>query len=155
MNWQQSLKSLSLLYIAMAILPVSADVKISDLQDFDFGLYPGNGQLQDDKNVCANVIPNGRYQIVMFGDGAGGSFEISNGIDSLPYRVFYNDQTGTNGTRRIREGRPLTRQDGASDQLNCSDGLSANIRIRIRRQDLQAANPGRYRGTLTMTISPE
>ena len=46
-------------------------------------------------------------------------------------------------------------QRNAPDQLDCSDGLNANIRIRIRRQDLQAANPGRYRGTLTMTVSPE
>lgn len=155
MNWLRGLKSFSLLCITIAILPVNADVKISDLQDFDFGLYPGNGRLQDDKNICANVIPNGQYQIVMIGDGAGGSFEISNGIDSISYRVFYNDRARTSGARRMQVGQPLTRQSGASAQLNCSDGLSANIRIRIRRQDLQAANPGRYRGTLTMTVSPE
>lgn len=155
MNWHKRLKSLSLLCLGILVLPASADVKISDLQDFDFGLYPGNGRLQDDKNVCTNVIPNGQYQIVMFGDGAGGGFEISNGIDSIPYRVFYNDRPRTGGARRMQVGQALTGQSRASDQLNCSDGLSANIRIRIRRQDLQAANPGRYRGTLTMTVSPE
>jgi len=155
MKWIRDLKSFSLLCLVVWLSPVNADVKISNLQDFDFGLYPGNGRLQDDKNVCANVLPSGRYQIVMFGDGAAGSFEISNGIDSIPYRAFYNDKSNTQGTRRMRVGRPLTRQSGASDQLNCSGGLSANIRIRIRRQDLQAANPGRYRGTLTMTVSPE
>jgi len=148
-------KYLLLFCLSITSFPLAADVKISDLQDFDFGLYPGNGRLQDDKNVCANVIPSGQYQIVMFGDGAGGSFEISNGIDSIPYRVFYNDRPRTGGGSRMQEGQPLTSQSGASDQLNCSDGLSANIRIRIQSQDLQAANPGRYRGTLTMTISPE
>ena len=155
MNWQRCVKCFSLICIAMTILPANADVKVSDLQDFDFGLYPGRGRLQDNKNICTNVIPDGRYQVVMFGDGAAGRFEISNGIDNLSYRVFYNDRTGTRGTRRIREGQPLTRQSRASDQLNCTDGLSANIRIRFRGQDLRAANPGRYRGILTMTISPE
>ncbi len=153
-NWRP-IKNISLLGIAIILFPVHADVKISALQDFDFGLYPGGGNLQDNKNVCANVIPNGRYQIVMFGDGAAGNFEISNGIDSIPYRVFYNDSTRRRGARRIRTGQPLTSQSGASDQLNCSDGLNANIRIRMRSADLLTANPGRYRGTLTMTISPE
>ncbi len=155
MNGFKSLKFFSLICMTTAIMPLNADVKISDLQDFDFGLYPGNGRLQDGKNICTNVIPNGRYQIVMLGDGAAGSFEISNGIDRISYRVFYNDRPRRRGARRMRPGQPLTRQSRASDQLNCSDGLSANIRIRIRRQDLQAANPGRYRGTLTMTVSPE
>lgn len=155
MNCRRSMKYFSFLCIVMAILPANADVKISDLQDFDFGLYPGRGRLQDDKNICTNVIPDGRYQVVMFGDGAAGRFEISNGIDSLSYRVFYNDRTGTRGTRRVREGQALPRQNRASDQLNCSDGLSANIRVRFRGQDLRAANPGRYRGTLTITVSPE
>lgn len=132
-----------------------ADAKISNLQDFDFGLYPGAGNLQDDKNVCANMIPDARYRVTMFGDGPGGSFEVSNGVDTLPYRVFYNDQPRTNGGRRMRPGRPRNRQTGASEVLDCTTGDSANIRVRFRARDLQSANPGRYRGTLTVTIEPQ
>lgn len=149
------LRYLLLVCIAGTMFPVVADVRISELQDYDFGLYPGRGRLQDDKNICTSVIPSGRYQIVMFGDGAGGSFEISNGPDSLPYRVYYNDRNRTRGTRRIQANQALTRQRGASDQADCSNGLSANIRIRIQRRDLRSANPGRYRGTLTMIVAPE
>jgi hypothetical protein len=154
MNWLTR-KTIPLLCAVVIALPCVADVKISNLQDFNFGLYPGVGNLQDNKNVCANVIPNGGYQIVMFGDGGGGSFEISSGIDNIPYRVFYNDRDRRGGAIRMQPGQPLTGQSRASDQLDCSDGLNANIRIRMRIADLQAANPGRYRGTLTMTISPE
>lgn len=151
-------KNLLLTCVALLSLPINADVKISNLEDFNFGLYTNQGRLQDDKNICANRIPRvrrGRYQIVMYGDGAGGSFEISNGVDSLPYIVFYNDRRGTRNNNRIQVGQLLTGQSRPSNRLNCNNGLSANIRIRINEQDLLQANPGRYRGTLTMTITPE
>jgi len=148
-------KHLSLVGMSALILPAMADVKISNLQDFDFGLYSGAGFLQDDKNICANAIPVGRYQIVMYGDGSGGRFEVSNGVNSLPYRVFYNDRARRAGGKRVYEGQLQTGQRRASDQLDCTDGLNANIRVRLRAADLTSANPGRYRGTLFMTISPE
>jgi len=148
-------KHLSLVGMSFLMLPAMADVKISNLQDFDFGLYPGAGLLQDDKNICVNVIPTGGYQIVMYGDGIGGRFEVSNGVDFLPYSVFYNDRARAPGGKRVYEGQLQTGQRRASNQLDCTDGLNANIRVRLRAADLTSANPGRYQGTLFMTISPE
>ena len=147
------------IYLSIATLCISlsatADVKVSNLRDYNFGLYPGAGNLRDDKNICINVIPRGRYQVVMFGDGSGGRFEVSNGVNSIPYRVFYNDRPQSTGANRVRPSQVLSRQRRASDQLDCTDGLNANIRIDLRARDLTSALPGRYQGTLTMTISPE
>jgi len=148
-------KIIFLMTILCYAFPVAADVKVSNLRDYNFGLYPGSGGLRDDKNICINVLPRGRYQIVMFGDGSGGRFEVFNGVNSIPYRVFYNDRPQSIGANRVRPSRVLSRQRGASDQLDCTNGLNANIRIDLRARDLTRASPGRYQGVLTMTVSPE
>lgn len=132
-----------------------ADVKVSNLDDFDFGLYSGFGNLRNDDNVCINTLPLSRYQITFWGSGASGDFQVTNGVDFLDYRVRFNDRARRNGARRVNPGIPLTGRQRASDEIDCPSGLNANIDIRFRRRDLQAANPGRYRGTLTITVQPE
>ena len=132
-----------------------ADVKISNLDDFDFGLYSGFGNLRNDDNICINTLPLSNYQITFWGSGASGDFQITNGIEFLDFRVRFNDRARRNGGRRVDPGVPLTGRRRASDDLDCPGGLNANIDIRFRQQDLQAASPGRYQGTLTVTIVPE
>jgi len=132
-----------------------ADVKVSNLDDFDFGLYSGFGNLRNDDNVCINAIPLSNYQVTFWGSGASGDFQITNGVNFLEYRVRFNDRARRSGGQRVNPGIPLTGRRRASDDLDCPGGLNANINIRFRRQDLQAASPGRYQGILTVTIQPE
>ncbi len=136
-------------------LPVHADVKVSNLDDFDFGLYSGFGNLRNNDNICINAIPVSTYQITFWGSGASGNFQITNGVDSLDYRVRFNDRARTGGGRNVSPGIPLSGRRRATSSLDCPGGLNANIHIRFRRQDLQAASPGRYQGTLTVTVVPE
>jgi len=143
--------------LTLVALPSFADVKISNLSDFDFGQYSGSGGLFDRDNICINVIPSSgnNYQVVITGDGSSGEFEISNGVDSLPFSVRYKDATNGEGGRKITPGEILSNQKNASDTLDCSDGLNAKIDVTFQEADLLAAQPGRYTGQLTITISPE
>ncbi|MCW8878699.1 MAG: hypothetical protein OQK51_16730 [Kangiellaceae bacterium] len=131
-----------------------ADVKISNLDDFDFGLYSGFGRLRANDRICINADPVSNYQITFWGDGPGGTFQVSNGVDSLDYVVRFRDRN-RNGGNRVFPGIPLTNRSRATDDIDCPSGLNANIDIRFRRTDLQAANPGRYIGLLTITVIPE
>ncbi|TQV89034.1 hypothetical protein [Aliikangiella coralliicola] len=131
------------------------DAKISNLDDFNFGLYSGFGNLRNNDNICINAIPLENYQVTFWGSGAGGAFEVSNGVDTLAYRVRFNDRPRRRGGTTASPGIPIANQNNASDDLDCPGGLNANIDIRFRRRDLQAANPGRYIGLLTVTVIPE
>lgn len=136
-------------------MQAASDVKISNLQDFHFGLYSGFGNLLDDDNICINTIPVSRYDVVFWGSGPAGAFEISNGVDSLAYQIRFNHRPRSQGGRSVSPGVPLTNRRNATDSLDCLTGLNANIQVRFQRADLQAANPGRYNGTLTVTVTPE
>lgn len=155
LNPKKIQKSISLLLFFAFCMSASADVKISNLDDFNFGRYSGNGNLRNDDNICINTIPNANYRITFWGSGAGGSFEITNGVNALGYRVRFNDRARRNGGRTMTPGVPLTNRRRATTDIDCPSGLNANIDIRFRRQDLQAAAPGRYIGTLTVTVAPE
>ena len=130
------------------------NVKVSNLDDFNFGLYSGFGNLRNDDNLCINSIPVTNYQITFTGSGVGGSFEVSNGFNYLPYIVRFNDRPRRAGGKKVVSGIPLTGRR-ASDSLNCPTGLNANLDIKFNRLELQAAPPGRYTGLLTVTITPE
>lgn len=154
MNFYRS--TINFLFASLLAFTTSllADVKISNLDDFNFGLYSGFGNLNDNDRVCVNAIPFSRYQITFTGNGPGGAFQVSNGVDTLDYLVRFRHRALNNGTR-VNPGVPLTRRRRASTTLDCINGLNANINIRFRTADLQAANPGRYIGLLTVTVAPE
>jgi hypothetical protein len=138
----------------LTTLPVTGDVKISNLDDFNFGLYSGLGNLRNNDNICINATPVSNYQLTVWGSGAGGTFEVTNGVDTIPFVVRYRDRA-RRGNRQITPGVSLTRLRRATDEIDCPSGLNANIDVRFGRADLQAASPGRYTGQLTVTIAPE
>lgn len=162
-HWPQERNTATVKYIKillscllMYLSPsVYGDVRISNLDDFNFGLYSGFGRLRNNDNICINTIPQTNYQITFWGNGVGGAFEVNNGIDRLDYRVLFNDRARRQGGQNVSPGLPFTRQRRASDSIGCPGGLNANIDILFRRSDLQAANPGRYIGLLIVTIAPE
>ncbi len=141
--------------LLLTTFSANADVQVSNLDDFNFGKYSGFGNLRDNDNICINALPISNYQMTFLGSGAGGAFEVSNGVDTLDYLVRFNDRARRAGGQRVFPGTPVSRNQRASDELACPNGLNANIDIRFRRRDLQSANPGRYVGTLTVTVVPE
>ncbi len=135
-------------------LSASSDVKVSNLDDINFGLYSGAGNLRYNESICINTLPLSDYQVTIWGSGLSGAFVISNGFEAIPFSVKYRNRTGNGGTE-LNPGIPLTNQDRSSDLLDCPRGLNATINLNFARRDLQAAGPGRYSGRLTITIAPE
>lgn len=130
------------------------DVKISNLDDLNFGTYSAHGPLKQKDNICINTFPLSNYQIIFWGSGPGGNFEITNGVNSLNYQLRYNDKA-LSGGRHVSPGSPLSGLTKATDRLDCDRGLNANIEVSFSARDLRAASPGFYQGRLVVTITPE
>ncbi|MDH5434831.1 MAG: hypothetical protein OEY19_12880 [Gammaproteobacteria bacterium] len=147
--------SLMIIFLFACISTYShADVKVSNLNDYYFGLYSGIGNFSLDDQICVNTIPVSNYQITFWGDGAGGLFQVNNGVNSLSYEVIFNDSFKLVGGRKVAPNVPLTNMKRSSIDEDCPTGLNGNIQVRFLQADLQAANPGRYQGYLTVTVAP-
>jgi len=145
-------------------ISVGRAVRIQGLRDFNFGTWSaGDGTLTDNDDVCiANNFIFGEYGIRAAGDGDGidpSSFTLSNGVDQIPYNVFWNDTTGTGGNQQLTGGVIARGQTGAAGSFFfnffgfCVN--NANIQVTIPEPELEAAATGNYTGTLTLLIVPD
>lgn len=136
--------------------------RITGLSDFSFGNWVG-GDLSANDNLCIGLWGTGtrQYRIRATGDGNGSdinAFALSNGTDFLPYRVFFNDQTGTVGQVELSSSSALLGQTAATGSFANLFGCfieNANIALLIENSSLSAVNSGSYFGLLTLTLIPE
>ena len=128
---------------------------VRDMNDFAFGTYSGAGNLamNDDINVASN-FPGTTYQVTITGDGSGSAFTISDGPNTIPYDVYYNDDPGLVGRVAVTSGVDLVNQDNAEDILAALT-LNANLSIEMSQANLQTAVANTYTGTITLLFQPE
>jgi spore coat protein U-like protein len=131
-------------------------VSISGLQDIAFGQYPGTGDVRQDDDVCIySNTSGGNYDVTITGDGAGSAFTIASGGNTIPYRVFWNDVTGTAGQAEAATGVTLSARTAAHrTSTPCSGGNTANIDILMEEGNVQSKPNGSYSGVVTIVIEP-
>lgn len=132
-------------------------IKISGLADLNFGTYSGSGDLDLNENVVVagnDSSASPTYRVTASGSGASSAFTVSNGTETLPYRVFFNDQAGIAGTTETAATTPLTNQGGIHTSLG-TNTENANYRVLFAETALQNAAAGAYTGTLTLVVEPE
>jgi len=137
---------------------VFAEIRIFGLNDFNLGRWTlGSGSLQSNANICVAVRPRGPYQITAFGGGANNTFQLSNSISQVPYRVFFNDRAQENGAAELVAGVALGSLRGVPGGIrqNVCRRPRANISIRIDDTHLQRATAGQYTGTVLIIAGPE
>ncbi|WP_196138742.1 hypothetical protein [Aliikangiella sp. G2MR2-5] len=133
--------------------------RITGLADINFGNWTG-GSLTSDQNICIGLYGTNNYRITATGSGDNSnvnSFALSNGVDYLPYRVFYNDTSSTSGRVELVSAQPLTGQTASNAFWNIFGCLTtnANLSMLIEEPALLSVPPASYTGTLTLTIIPE
>lgn len=133
--------------------------RVTGLNDFAFGSWSG-GDLSANDNLCIGVYGTTQYRVSATGDGDGSdinAFALTNGADFLPYRVFFNDQTGTAGQIELSSTSALLGQSATGSFFNLFGCFNenANIDLLIENNSLAAAGGGAYSGTLTLTMIPE
>jgi len=144
--------------LAFSATTLGAEVQIRDLEDFDFGTVPATvGDLNLEANVCVAIQPRARYTMTGFGDNASGSFtlhQVGTGAFGIDYEVRVSDHPRRQGIQ-LQPGIPLTNLRGSRQRRNGRCNREARIEIRVPSNETSGAHPGRYQGTLILTVAPE
>ena len=138
--------------------PVCADIIIFGLEDFRFGKWVlGVGPLRTSSSFCVSVRPPAPYQVTAFGSGSSNALTLSNGFDSLPYRIFFNDRPRPNGASELQPGQALggLRSSRHGQNRQQCNRPTANISILISETDLEQSSSGSYSGTVMLVVGPE
>ncbi len=138
---------------------VNDSVQISGLRDLG-GTFDGVNAVVDSDTACVYRNGTGLYQVTGTGDGAGGAFTITNGSDTIPYAVNWNDVPTAGlaaGGANLTSGAPLSGQTGAdTSETSCTTGGdTAAVEVTVAASDLLGVTNGTLTGTLSLLISPE
>lgn len=134
-------------------------VRVSGLTDLNFGML---SSLQTDQrqaqSIC--VYSNGQtsgYSISASGSGSAGSFELSNGLNTLHYDVEWSPVSGQTAGINLAPNVPLSGQVSGAGHQTCHNGpaTSASLIVVLRGVDLAQAREGNYSGSLSLLISAE
>ena len=122
--------------------------------------FSGTWDLSNDLNwnqdlrVSTNYGTAAReYSVVATGSGTGGAFTITDGVATIAYSVWFNDQTGTTGRVALTSGTPLSNQTGATKPLSTAT-LNANISATVTNANMSGNDAGIYSGTLSVIVTP-
>lgn len=134
-------------------------VRLTGLTDVAFGAV---GNLTADavqmQNICIySSSSTSGYHVAATGTGAGGSFELSSGIGTLPFDVAWNSAPGQTSGTLLTPSVPLTGQVSSATQQTCNSGpaTTGSLIIILRSTGLSSAMAGTYNGTLTLVVGPE
>lgn len=140
-------------------LAASNKVRITQLSDVAFGSITNlSVDAIRSESVClfADTSTNG-YNITASGTGPAGTFELSSGLQSLPYEVQWSGSSGQSSGVQLAPNTPLTGQFSSATQQTCASGpaTSASLVLVLRSLALSSATAGTYNGTLTLVVGPE
>ena len=136
-------------------LDIDSLVRVNNLDDIDLGTFAGGaGDLTGSDNFCIYRNGAGNFNITMTGSGAGSAFELTDGANTLPFSVSFNN----GGANAMTASTPLAGQAGAfTANDTCDSGASDNVSVdvTVANGDLASVPAGTYSGTLTMVVAPE
>lgn len=130
-------------------------IKLSNINDFIFGANSGDVDISQTNSLCVFRNSNGAYQITATGNGAGGSFTVSNGPYSIPFTPQWSDG---NGFQTLTPNTPITNQQNVfRDNVDCNGGAAnnANLKIGISSTAMQAVPAGNYQGIINLMVSAQ
>jgi len=138
-------------------IEISELVKISNLNDFDFTNWNRIDDMEQSDLLC--VYSNGArgaYRVSARGTGIRENFEVTDGTNNVPFKVFWEDDinSGANG-RMLIANRSMRMTNANIEDFECNGNLNAKLTIAFLSRDLSGAFVSTYRGTVIITIMPE
>lgn len=128
-------------------------VKISKLKDVAFNVYSGDGNLSASSNFVVATNFKGSYRITATGDGPGKSFQLSNGVNKIPYYISFG-KTGSSQLAEFVPGVSLSGNKSSSESIK-DTRENAKYSILIKDENLKQAEVGEYSGTVTFMVAPD
>lgn len=157
------LSTIYALILACTVLALSSTVaakdrvRISGLQDIQFGSLGTGGDALESRSVCAFSSTNlAGYTVTAFGSGLSGAFEINGSGSVISIDVFWSDRANqSSGTLLI----PNTQSqaffsDAIHQRCNRGPSSTASLILRIRATAVQSAPAGQYSGTINLIVAP-
>ncbi|MGV6817014.1 MAG: hypothetical protein ACWA44_07050 [Thiotrichales bacterium] len=132
---------------------IGDQVRISNLQDIS-GTFDGVNDIAGQSAACVYRNGTGNYSITATGSGANGAFEITDGVNSVPFAVSYNDGSGD---QSFASGVQLAGMTGADIMSpTCANtGDNGTISVVVGAADLAAVPGSTYSGSVTLLVAPE
>ena len=142
--------------VTVAIQGAAAQVKISGLDDVNFGAYSGTGDLMAHERFCVHSTTSSyRLSVSAASQDTNGNFYLSglSSGDDLPVALAFIDATGTSGTIPVLNAAISGMGDSLSD--SCSGSDNATLTFALTEQSLRRVTSGDYAETFTIMIEPE
>lgn len=141
---------------ALVVRPsVHGDVRISKLDDTNFGTVASFQTLSNEDKVCVYNSASSLYQLTAYGTGAASSFSLSNGTAQLPFLVKYRE--GQGAYVNLAAGQPsavFSQAETRRETCGGAGATNASVLIEILGSDLTNAHEGSYSGVVTLILSP-
>ena len=140
-------------------LIIDNKLKVSNLDDTALGTFAG-ANLTATETICVYYNQTAPYQILFDSNDNPGTFELSDGVNNIPYSFTYDD--GTNGAAAITAGVALTNRNsggndaatGANDDCGTLGADNGTIAFTAAAVDITGNPNGTYSETLDITVSP-
>ncbi len=137
-------------------LEITDLIKISGLNDFYFINWDKSNDMKQDDLVCVySNNSNGRYNILAYGTGSNGNFEVSDGTRNIEYELYWSDQINSEIPILLNPNQPLLSENANKDYFDCNGANNAKITIKFKSNDLEKSLGSDYQGSLIVAISPE
>ncbi|MBT8143709.1 MAG: hypothetical protein KJO55_03350 [Gammaproteobacteria bacterium] len=134
-------------------LAVNDEVRISNLTDINLGVFAGVDAVGTSA-ACVYRNGTGNYQITASGDGAASAFTLTDGVNTVPYSVQWDDGLGASA---VTTGVALIGQTGADDASpTCATtGPNGTVTVTVAATDANGLPAATYAGVLTLLVAPE
>lgn len=134
-------------------LDVNDLVRISNLTDINLGVFAGVDAVGTSP-ACVYRNGTGNYNLTASGDGTAGAFTLTDGTNTVPYSVSYDDGSGAAPATSGAVLGGLTGADPASDTCGTT-GNNGTIEVTVAAADAAGLPAATYAGTLTLLVAPE
>ncbi|MEX2468205.1 MAG: hypothetical protein WD396_00480 [Pseudohongiellaceae bacterium] len=136
----------------------SPEVRISDLDDLDFGLYGAGrtGNLQASERFCVYSSESSyRLSVSSSNQDGGGNFYLTSGgtDDAIPMDVLFADRGTGAGTEPV--GNQSLSGVGNNTADDCGGGNNATLTFTVQESDLRASSSGVYSDSVVLLVQPE
>lgn len=146
-----------LLFVLATTFPSILIAENKFLDDLFLGVWsPFTSKWEASIPVCVwTESSDTLYKVTATGLLPGNRYYLTNDIgDQVSYSVFWHFGTNVNSKEKLRSGVLSRRNYVFSENKQCTDGPSAQISVKLNKNQINRAPPGIYDDTLLLMFSP-
>ena len=127
-------------------------IRISGLTDVDLGLFDGTNDLSGLSVACVYRNSGADTYTLTATGGSSGAFEVSNGVDAVPFQVAYDNGSGIPSP--LIHATPAIQNNADTTDPDCGGTPGATVSVTALASDLTGSSSGNYAGILTLIVAP-